>query len=120
MNGNAFGGAHSTSFRMSVMRKCEERQLTFKSGALLIGNGRGAAALYNLAQCKYLTRSRRKKMNVKKVMGFHVMMGKTVSAFHLLTSCLKKNRIFEHHFYRSCSFDHNNYSYSIDILIHFL
>ena len=67
INGNTFSGAHCTSFRRSVMRKCEEQQLTFKSGAFLIGNGRGAAALCDLARCKYLTRSSVKWMSVKKV-----------------------------------------------------
>lgn len=45
INENTFRGAHSTSFTMSVMRKCEKWQLTFKSGAHLIGNGYDAMAL---------------------------------------------------------------------------
>lgn len=65
INGNTFGGAHSTSFRMCVITKCEELQLTFKSGAYLIGNGYGAMALYDLAQHKYLTGSSLKWMNVQ-------------------------------------------------------
>lgn len=57
INGNSFSGAHGSSFRMSVMRKCEERQLTFKTGAFLIGNGHDAMAHYDLAECNYLTRA---------------------------------------------------------------
>lgn len=52
INGNTCRGAHSTSFRMSVMRKREEWQLTFKSGAHLVRNGYGASALYDFAQSK--------------------------------------------------------------------
>lgn len=66
INEKPFSWAQSTSFTMSVMRNREERQLTFKSGAHLIGNGAGAVPLCDLAQCKYLTRSSLKWMNVKK------------------------------------------------------
>lgn len=54
------------------MRKCDEWQLTFKSGAYLIRNGYGAVALYDFAQRKYLTRSSQKWMNVKQEIQFYV------------------------------------------------
>lgn len=72
INENTFTGAHSISFRMGVMRKCEEWQLTFKSGADLIRNGYGALALHDFAQRKYLTGSSQKWMNIKQSIQFYV------------------------------------------------
>lgn len=72
INGNTSIGPHSISFRIGVMRKCDEWQLTFKSGAYLIRNGYGALALSDFAQRKYLTRSSQKWMNVKQSIQFSV------------------------------------------------
>lgn len=95
INGNTFSGAHGTSFRMSVMRKCKERQLTFKSRAFLIGNGHGCVALYDLAQCKYLTRSSLNCMNVKEAIGFHVWEGKVAQHPALVVQILGERKLRE-------------------------